>query len=75
MGIIYLGYNIYKEDVLSPVSNYFFVIGAIPIIIAGSVFFYYIFSSPPQNKPLRTSKTEKFVTSITERILRKVFPR
>ena len=73
MGIIYLGYNIYKEDVLSPVSNYFFVIGAIPLIIGCSVGFYAIFNPPPQNKPLSTSKTEKFVTSITERTLRKIF--
>jgi quinol-cytochrome oxidoreductase complex cytochrome b subunit len=73
MGIIYLGYNIYKEDVLSPVSNYLFVIGVIPMIIAGSVSYYAIFiERPSQKEPSRTSKTEKFVPFITEQILRKL---
>lgn len=72
-GIIYLGYKIYEEDVLSPVSNYFFIIGAIFWIPACAVSVYAIFIGFPRNKPLRTSKTEKFVTSITEHILRKLF--
>jgi hypothetical protein len=73
MGIIYLGYKVYEEDVLSPMSNYFFVIGAIPLIIGSSFCFCTIYNSPPRNKPLKTSKTEKFVTSITKWTLRKIY--
>lgn len=73
MGIIYLGYKVYEEDVLSPVSDYLFVIGAIPLLISSSFGFYTIFNLLPRNKPFKTSKTEKFVTSITEWTLRKIY--
>ena len=59
---------------LSPVSNYFWVIGFISLIIGSSFGFYsVILYFRSRNKPLKTSKTEKFATSITKWTLRKIY--
>jgi hypothetical protein len=74
-GILYLGYILYEANGFfeSFLSNSLFVIGAI-ILITGATFgFYTMFNPSRQNKPLKASKIEKFVTSITEQTLRKIF--
>jgi len=75
IGIVYLGYILYEANGFfeSFLSNSLFIIGAIIVIIGASVGFYTIFNPPPQDKPLKPSRTEKFVTSITESTLRKIY--
>jgi hypothetical protein len=75
IGIVYLGYILYEANGFfeSFLSNSLYVIGAIIALIGASVGFYTMFNPPPQNKSLEPSKTEKFVTSVTESTLRKIF--
>jgi hypothetical protein len=75
MGIIYLGYILYEANGFfeSFLSNSLYVIGAIIALISASIGFYTIFNPPPQDKPIKPSRTEKFVTSITESTLRKIY--
>ena len=73
MGIGYIGYMFYKKDGGSIISYSLLTIAAIPLLVACSFFFYNLFNPPPPKKPIRESRTEIFISSITERTLNKLF--